>query len=243
MDHITPTSSCWEPHLAIKSSLGCLGSYFLEWLCAQSSACVARFMIWARQLNIYVSTRKTGWHRIKTYRTRLISSFQGWPVTSSICLANSLAIVCILLALSQVTCLICFINHGVSCATMMSQDLETYLVCDAKPLDDHEQGLPQLNTMMCAVHLCKPEQCCPDLPHAWWVLLCPWTSDCKVCVHVWCLPCIACHVDPSFNGITLWSCQLVLEECVVWIHTKSCAPWKYQLLVFMYTYGMESSRR
>ena len=122
MDSIALILSCWEPCLEIQSSSGFLGSYSLDWLCARSRACVARLMIWARQLDDDLCQCKEDrmTHRIKTYRTCLLSTFQGLPVTPSICLANSLAIVSILLVLSQVTCPICFINCQV---VIMSQDL------------------------------------------------------------------------------------------------------------------------
>lgn len=89
--------------------------------------------------------------------------------------------------------------------------VETYLVCNAKPLDDLEQSLPQSNTVMGTVHLCKPKQRRFHLPHAGGGFLRPRSSDREVRVCVGRLPCIACQIDSSFDGITLQTSQLYLE--------------------------------
>ena len=62
IDRMTPISSQWPPRSAIRSVSGFWGLYSLESLWAWKSACVARLIMWARQLHIhiYVSTMSNG---------------------------------------------------------------------------------------------------------------------------------------------------------------------------------------
>jgi hypothetical protein len=124
------------------------------------------------------------------------------PVTVLKRIATSCIIVELLDALSHVMWPVC--NPSMSARShTISWHRIAYLVRDANPFDNFKQGLTQPLTIVSIVNLREAEKATFELPLCRCCFLNPVTSNCKIAVCVFRLPCITCQIDFPSDRRTL----------------------------------------
>jgi hypothetical protein len=83
------------------------------------------------------------------------------------------------------------------------QDKAAYLVLDANPFDNLEEGLTQPLTVVRIVKSCEAKKAALDLPLCGHWLLNPMAGYCKVAIGIASLPCVTCHINFADDCWTL----------------------------------------
>ena len=140
-----------------------------------------------------------------TYCTHLFLWSHCFPVSSSTCQLNSINIVFMLLALSQVTWPIWEVELAIISISQQS----SHLMHNSKLCGNFVQCLSKPCAVVCTIHSCEAQKSHLDLPASNPWFLDPWTCHCKIRVCVWCLPGITHKVDLTLDTVALPSWILV----------------------------------